>query len=228
MINNISSERFDLSIDKKFLTEKHLHHERYYLANGKLYGKKNKILDIACGTGYGCEILAKANAHVTGVDIDKKTVLSNKQKYKNKNINFVQGSITKIPFKNDSFELITSFETIEHITLKQGKKAAKELYRVAKPGATCFVSSPNAFWMKFIHLIKPNPFHLHEYNPGELKKIFEDAGWKTKESYGQLPFFPPFYPLINHGILKPKPLVLPNKNLSPLFSFYFVHVFTKS
>lgn len=221
-------ERLDPVKEDTFIAEKHLHLERYNYAANLLKGiKSNKMdcLDIACGAGYGSAILRKSHKRVLGIDIDREVIIQNKKRYQD--VEFETGSITEIPLADSSIGFITCFETIEHLSKNDGQIAAKELFRVAKDNSTCLVSSPNRFWMKFIHLIKPNPFHIHEYYPKELISVFTDAGWKYDCSLGQMPFNPLLYPLINHRIIKPDRYVVPSLRLPTYLSLYFIHQFRR-
>src|SRR3569832_184980 len=93
-------------------TIEHLH--RYALAKEFVQGKK--VLDIACGEGYGSNLLAEAAEMVQGVDIDESIIAKAKNKYTAKNLRFAGGSVEKIPFDASSFDVVVSFETLEHIT----------------------------------------------------------------------------------------------------------------
>jgi len=88
------------------------------------------VLDVACGEGYGSEIIAGIARTVVGVDISEKTVLHATKNYKKENLEFHQGDATKLNFTNDSFDVVVSFETIEH--LLQQEKVLSEFKRVLK------------------------------------------------------------------------------------------------
>src|SRR5258706_15489259 len=90
----------------------HLH--RYAIAMEKCRGKS--VLDIASGEGYGSSLLATTALKVTGVDIDAETVRAANEKYtiKNNKLEFLQGSADHIPFATGIFDIVVSFETIEH------------------------------------------------------------------------------------------------------------------
>ena len=67
------------------------------------------VLDIACGEGYGSEMLARTAQKVYGVDIDKVTVAHAKHKYKSKNLKFIEGSCEKIPLDDHCVDVVVSF-----------------------------------------------------------------------------------------------------------------------
>src|ERR1700754_392489 len=76
----------------------HLH--RYHWAAHFSQGKR--VLDIACGEGYGSEILARSAAHVIGVDLSEDTVAHAEQKYRRNNLEFMVGSCDQIPLSDNS------------------------------------------------------------------------------------------------------------------------------
>ncbi|MFT3907926.1 MAG: class I SAM-dependent methyltransferase [Ferruginibacter sp.] len=150
-------------------TSEHLH--RYALA---LQFCENKaVLDIASGEGYGSNLLAKKARLVAGVDIDNETILRAKEKYKQANLEFKTGSADKIPYPDHSFDVVISFETLEHHDRHEEMMA--EVKRVLKPGGLCVISTPD----KLVYSDKKNyknPFHVKELYKEEfrglLKKYF--------------------------------------------------------
>lgn len=92
---------------------------------------KNKVvLDAACGAGYGSNILAESGAQkVYGIDIDKEMILKNKQRYPNPKITFISLPCEEIDKLPEKFDVIVSFETVEHLAnpelfLKRPKKCS--------------------------------------------------------------------------------------------------------
>ena len=83
----------------------HLH--RYYLANDLVAGKD--VLDIACGEGYGCDLMADAAAQVIGVDIDEETIRRARQTYAERgNLRFLAGGCEAIPLADHSVDVVLS------------------------------------------------------------------------------------------------------------------------
>lgn len=159
-------ERFDFNDESKdnIIYDEHL--IRYKLAK-QLVENKN-VLDIACGSGYGSEIMAQNKAqNVIAVDIDSETIAKNKQKNKQKNLQYQTGNAEKIEFKDETFDIITSFETIEH--LKNPSRYLQELSRVIKKDGIVLISTPN----KEIYKEK-NPYHHREYTKEEFKNLLSD------------------------------------------------------
>jgi len=161
------------------------HLERYKFATK--FAKGKNILDIASGTGYGSKMLLDAGAKsVLGVDIDRKLVNYSKEIYKTKNIEFQLGDITTFKI-NSKFDMITCFETIEHI--KDDNLAIQNLFSLLKDDGLLFISSPNrpitSPNAKLITDKPSNKYHMREYLVDELVSLLERHGFKIEGKYGQ-------------------------------------------
>jgi ubiquinone/menaquinone biosynthesis C-methylase UbiE len=148
-------------------TIEHLH--RYAIAKEFAQGKR--VLDIACGEGYGSNLLAASADHVTGVDIDQPTITHASKKYIRENLSFIQASVEKIPFEAATFDLVVSFETLEHTT--EHVSTIKELKRVLKHGGLLLISTPDKKTYSDIPGYK-NPFHKKELYQAEFEKLLSD------------------------------------------------------
>ena len=134
----------------------HLH--RYAVSLALCEGKS--VLDIACGEGYGSSLLARVAKSVVGVDIDSTTVNYASQSYFNENLKFLVGRCDSIPLPDQSVEVVTSFETIEHHD--KHEEMMLEIKRVLTPNGLLIISSPN----RFIYSDQPN--YANEYHVKEL------------------------------------------------------------
>lgn len=158
-----TGERLETFITDETMLE-HLH--RYAIAMEYVKGKK--VLDIACGEGYGANLLAQAAAHVTAVDIDDSTIKKASNKYTATNIIFKTGSALKIPAEDSSFDIITCFETLEHID--RHDEMLTELKRVLAPEGILLISTPEKLnYSDNTGYI--NPFHKKELYGEEFKKL---------------------------------------------------------
>jgi ubiquinone/menaquinone biosynthesis C-methylase UbiE len=144
------------------------HIVRYELAKGSVKGKT--VLDIATGSGYGAHILLQAGAKkIIGIDADSTAIEEAKQRYSHDLIDFKIGNAESLDIIDNSIEVITSFETIEH--LGNYKKYLQELARVLTGEGVAFISTPNrdVFGQK-------NPYHIKEFTKEEfisgLKECF--------------------------------------------------------
>ena len=148
------------------------HIYRYRFAARLAKGKK--ILDIACGEGYGAAALAKAGAAgILGVDVSAEACAHAASKY---GIEARVGDAQKIPAESRSFNLIVSFETIEH--LLQPELFVAECARVLAPGGTAVISTPNRDVYR--QNVPNNPFHLKELSESEFSNMLGGRFSKTK------------------------------------------------
>ena len=115
------------------------HYHRYAVA---LESSKDKdILDVACGEGYGSSMLATVAKSVVGVDISDEVIAHASDSYATSNLVFQQGNVTKLDFEDDSFDVVVSFETVEH--LAEQTEMIAELRRVLRADGSLIISSPN-------------------------------------------------------------------------------------
>ena len=151
-------------------TGEHLH--RY--SEAKKYIKPgNVVLDLACGSGYGSDMLSQVPlSSIYGGDIDSHTMAACKTDWaSNCRVFFEVMDATCLRFGNGFFDVIISLETIEHLTAY--KKMISEFARVVKPGGIVIVSTPN------IKVSSPdgkiiNPFHTQEFTYDELHDILKN------------------------------------------------------
>lgn len=144
------------------------HRHRYYMARQLAAGKR--MLDIACGEGYGTEILAATAAYAVGVDIDAQTVDHARKRYVRENLSFTVGTCEHIPLPDRSVDLVVSFETLEHTD--QHEQMLSEITRVLTPDGVLLVSTPNRAIYRAANGL-PNPFHMKEL---ELPEFIELLG----------------------------------------------------
>ena len=160
------------------------HWHRYHFASRWVAGRR--VLDIACGEGYGSALLARRAAHVTGVDVSEQAIAHAKDAYgKLANAQFAVGTCTAIPAPDASIDVAISFETLEHI--REQEQFLDQLARVLKPGGVLLISCPN----KAEYTDKrgsQNEFHVKELYRDELAALvsrrFPHVTW-----FGQKPTF---------------------------------------
>ncbi len=140
-------------------------HLTRYLCTEKII-KDKIVLDIASGSGYGSNIMAKHAKKVYGVDVAKDAVTYAQKHYSGSNIEFRVGDGEKIPLEDNSVDVVVTFETIEHI--KNYKKFLDEVKRVLKSDGIAIVSTPND-----LEFAEGNHFHLHEFQYQELHDMLK-------------------------------------------------------
>ena len=222
-------ERISFSDKKLNPMEKLLNLSRYeyaaYFINQSKTEKNPAVLDAACGFGDGSKILQKkTGASVIGIDNDSSLIKSLTKKNNSKKIKFVVGNIKSLPFKDQTFDFIVCFETIEHLKKEDGLKALLEFKRVLKKNGFLIISSPNVQLTRLIKKAFPkykNPFHLYEYDPGELKNLLTKIKMKVVAAKGQYLFFPLAY-LFPRFFSFLKFLFLPSQFFPFCLSRYFV------
>lgn len=157
----------------------------FSLLDRYLERKENlRILDAGCGTGINIKHLSKYGKTI-GLDSSKEAVrFCKKRGYK-----IIKGSVEKIPFKDNSFDLITCLEVIYHKDVKSDFKAIKELFRTLK-NKGIIVIRVSAF--KFLLSKHDKLVHTkRRYTLSEVKKIVEKAGFRIiKISYVNSIVFP--------------------------------------
>ena len=143
--------------------------------------KHSLILDVGCGDGRKTSIHKDFAKVLIGIDIDLKALREAKQK----GILVVRGDATKLPFKNDSFDIVLSFHLIEH--LKNSLAFINDIYRVLKITGYTIIITPNYRRLNSIlyRLIKRpkekypfNPDHEFEYTKGDLEKLLSKSNFR--------------------------------------------------
>ena len=173
------------------------HLARYLFAEQMVKGKR--VADIACGTGYGSEMLAKAGARsVHGIDLSEEAVQFSLEHHNVPNAAFSVGNAQKLTAIPDGeYDVVVSFETIEH--LPNVESYLDEMSRILRPGGTFLVSTPDRRLSSVMHpfLGHPaNPHHVREYIERELLDLLSTR-FEINACYGQS-FIPPllvFWPV---------------------------------
>ncbi len=154
------------------------HWHRYAFA--RRYAKGARVLDAACGEGYGTALLGTIAAEAVGIDIDAAAIRHAQSTYGTGRIRFVEGSCTRIPLPDASFDMVVSFETIEHLEAVDQPRMLAEFSRVLKPDGLLVISSPNKRLYSDARGYV-NAFHRHElYRDGlcaMLSSAFPAQRW---------------------------------------------------
>jgi len=161
----MSSERQPVETTGRWWGE-HIHRYNEALA---LIKPQDVVLDIACGTGFGTDIIAsRTNGKVVGGDIAAEAIEECRGRWNRTNLEFRVLDGTRLDFPDNYFDKIVSFETIEHTG--QYKEMAAEFSRVLKPGGLLILSTPNR-QVSSPNGIIVNPYHIQEFTVDELKEI---------------------------------------------------------
>jgi len=147
---------------------KHLY--PYYLV--KRNAGNRVILDIGSGDGYGSSYLAEEADRVIGIDCEEKSVEYARNKYTGDNLNFELMDATSLTFRDETFDIVCSFQMIEHVKEDMLLKYLSEISRVLKPSGVFYVSTLNRdLAMKPGQPYDKNPYHEEEFNAAELREL---------------------------------------------------------
>ena len=157
-----------------------LEHMHRYLAARRLV-RGMRVLDIACGEGYGSALLAETATTVIGVDMDEESIAHARCTYVRSNVRFLRGDAVAIPLGNASIDVVVSFETIEHLT--DHRQMMLEIKRILGPDGVLILSSPDR--QEYSDVARyTNPYHLRELYLSELRALL-DEHFRGHMLYGQ-------------------------------------------
>lgn len=163
-----TGERFTPECEREIWYE-HLH--RYAFAREFCAGRC--VLDAACGEGYGAALLAPVARQVTGIDLSGEAVRHASARYgEAKNLAFRVADCTELPFDDASFDVVVSFETLEH--LAEQSTMLSEFRRVLKADGLLILSSPDRAEYSDRQGFD-NPFHVRELYRPELEALISEA-----------------------------------------------------
>lgn len=166
------NDRHDPRGKRDYLSLQHVDRYRFALQH---VAAGTRVLDVACGIGYGSEMLASHGCLAIGGDMDIAQLAASRRDG-SKARDYVALDVLRLPFRDESFDAVVSFETIEHVLA--GRRFLAEMFRVLKPGGRFICSTPN------IGYTSHPPFHLKEYRPDEYFALIEDFFGKP-EKHGQ-------------------------------------------
>ena len=192
-----------------------------------------RVLEVACGRGGFLRHLAQAKAIVTGCDFSFAALRIAREKIsrlgENTSVMLVQGDAASLPFASDSFDLVVSCETIEHVP--DVRAAVREMHRVTKVGGQLFLTTPNylnliGLYELYSRIRHPNraedqPFDRRQWFL-QVHRWVRQAGWRILFTDGivhQFPILPGHNPLRWKGLESNRTL---RKLLTPFALTYFV------
>lgn len=146
-----------------------------------------RILDAGCGTGALLDRLQRrSDAEVYGLDFSGQALAYTRQRGHD---HLVQADLTRLPFPDGTFDVITALDVVEHIREDEG--ALREVHRVLRPGGVLLVSVP-----AFRFLWGPHDTalqHFRRYTAGEIAALMHKSGFRvSKLTYLLVLLFPLF------------------------------------
>ena len=157
------------------------HLTRYQFASRYVEGKR--VLDLACGTGYGSkQLFAKGNArYVLGLDVSREAIAGMAHFTVANSVNFALAAAERLPVRANSFDAVVSLETIEH--LRDPRPYLEELNRILCPSGTAIISTPINNGPSRVR--PQNPFHVREFSEQEFRSLM-DAHFASVEIWSQV------------------------------------------
>jgi SAM-dependent methyltransferase len=145
---------------------------------------------MACGSGFGLEMLGDAGTCPVGVDYDGDALGA--VRHRLRAVRLVRADASMLPFPNGSFNAVVSFETLEHVP--DAAAMVAELRRVLKPGGPLVLSTPNrSFGPPERHT--GNKFHIREFTADEVRDLLQTHfaevrlfGQRPSAAYRYVPF----------------------------------------
>jgi SAM-dependent methyltransferase len=151
------------------------HRGRYRFA-ARLLRPGTRVLDVACGAGFGLQMLVEAGACPLGVDLQPAALADARQAAPRARL--VRADGLRLPLPDHAVDLVVSFETIEHVP--DAAALLAELRRVLQPGGCLILSTPNREFRGHTD----NPFHVREFTGPELRDLLLSCFGEV-ELYGQ-------------------------------------------
>ncbi len=155
-----------------------LHLERYRFAARS--ARPGRVLDLACGVGYGTRILSDHGAGVVsalGVDISADAVAYASQRYANERTSYRHGDA--LTFADaDGFDTVVSLETVEHVP--DPSLLVERLIALLKPGGVFISSVPTT------PSVDMNPHHLHDFTPRSFRRMLASKGLREIDAFEQV------------------------------------------
>ena len=138
-----------------------------------------RVVDLACGEGYGSEVLARTAKSVIGVDANPDAFEHARAKYTTRTTRFERGLIDT--WEGD-VDCVVFLQTIEHVEDPDATLA--HVRELVGRGGLAFISTPNVLTLAPKGAEKSgNPWHIKEYRADEFRALCEKQ-FKTVDVYG--------------------------------------------
>jgi ubiquinone/menaquinone biosynthesis C-methylase UbiE len=166
---------------------------KYYLSFTKQYLKGKKILNVGSWTGPYEILIYNIAKHITAVDIEEKALKVLKNNLPK--VECVKAESHCLPFKNETFDVVTFFDVMEHIPIGYELASLAEFKRVLKKNGYLFLATPSKnFWSNLLDPAYWLTGHRH-YAKTQLIGMLRDTGFKIEKIEQVGSFFSSFYAL---------------------------------
>jgi SAM-dependent methyltransferase len=127
------------------------------------------VVDLACGEGYGTDVLARTAAEVVGVDANPDAYEHARAKYSRPGVRFERELIERY---DDPRDAVVFLQTLEHV--QDDEAILRHVRSLLRPGGRAYVSTPNVLTLAAPGTAKSdNPWHVREYRPAEFRELCE-------------------------------------------------------
>lgn len=128
-----------------------------------------RVVDMACGEGYGSSVLADASANVIGVDANPEAHEHARLRYARPNLRFERDLVESFAEPCDA---VVFLQTIEHV--RDPDAILEHFKSMLAPGGVAYVSTPNLLTLAPPGAEKSdNPWHVKEYRAEEFRALCE-------------------------------------------------------
>lgn len=181
--NQVPVDYYDQGIEKNPL-QKVWHRYKFEKLINLIPLNSQRILDIGCASGVLTAAIAEGRkgSKVTGVDVYKNAIDFARSKYPN--LEFIVADALRLPFKDESFNLVVCAETLEHVT--DPRKVLSEIKRILKKDGVVIISMDTGnilfkiiwfLWTKTKGRVWEGS-HLHEFNSQLLEDLIRNSGFR--------------------------------------------------
>jgi SAM-dependent methyltransferase len=126
-----------------------------------------RVIDMACGEGYGSDVLARAASSVIGVDANPEAHEHARLRYTRANLRFERALVESF---SEPADAVVFLQTIEH--LREPTSALAHFRSLLVDGGAVYVSTPNVLTLAPAGAERSdNPWHVHEYRAREFEEL---------------------------------------------------------
>jgi SAM-dependent methyltransferase len=128
-----------------------------------------RVIDMACGEGYGSEVLSRTAGSVLGIDANLEAFEHARLRYRRENLRFERGMV-ELYGEPGAFDAVVFLQTIEHV--HDPEAVLRHFRGLLAPGGVAYISTPNVLTLAPPGAEKSsNPWHLKEYRAGEFRAL---------------------------------------------------------
>ncbi|MBL4585438.1 MAG: class I SAM-dependent methyltransferase [Flavobacteriales bacterium] len=145
------------------------------------YRKTNRLIDVGCGIGYFLEVAKRRGWEVYGTEFTEEAATICEKKGATMHL----GVLNPDNYEPESFDVITSFEVIEHIN--NPREELGNFNKILRKGGLVYCTTPNfnaieRYYLKSDWNILGYPEHLSYYTPKTINRVFKESGFKKKKN----------------------------------------------